>query len=180
MERNYLTALANLKEDIEKKLQSFDYLHARSAIYISDYFYSIRNEVDIQAETLLAVLSLNKDENETERQARLKLEEERQREKKMLARRVRLHFDEYEFGDFGDDDDFDENEFTESVVKHYTENIELNEQQINERRSIIIEELNKHEKICLNNEEKQKRERGREDAELNVVASLNEAKEKLK
>ena len=51
--------------DINQRLLNLEYLINKPRLFISEYFYSLRNEIDLQAEELLLNLnnSLNEEEN---------------------------------------------------------------------------------------------------------------------
>lgn len=47
-----------MKDNILKKLAKFELIVKKPALFISEYFYEIRNEIDLKAETLLESSSL--------------------------------------------------------------------------------------------------------------------------
>lgn len=54
----------NLKLDINLKLDELDNLINKTELFLSDFFYSIRNEIDLQAESLLLKLDDGNENNE--------------------------------------------------------------------------------------------------------------------
>ena len=64
MHEYYLNAIDDLKDDLMKKLEPFETIVNKPFMFISDYFYAIRNEIDFEAETMLIRLAESGESNE--------------------------------------------------------------------------------------------------------------------
>lgn len=107
-----------LKDDLNKKYKELTDLSKLPTLFISDYFYSVRNEIDYEAER---ILEANGDENESlkdrvNQMRELMVNELNLNEKKLIEKAIELkndssihlsieHIKEYIFNLFDSDND---------------------------------------------------------------------------
>lgn len=70
--------LSELKADTSRRLDQLERLFKNPSVFVSDYFYSIRNEIDLEAETLLIEEEENQIGGSSEASGELSINEVRQ------------------------------------------------------------------------------------------------------
>lgn len=120
--------LENLKLDLDLKLTKLESLIHKPRLYLSDYFFSLRNEIDLQAEEL--IFELNRPKTNENRDDEIK------EEKNIKVSNFKFYRNYF----------IDHIEFYGSL-----NNLEkFNETEINEARTILIDKINSYERSYLN------------------------------
>lgn len=74
-----------LKDDLKKKFETFSNLRKHPALFIADYFFSIRNQVDYETEKLMFETQENLEIERLNEVREILIDELNQNEKRLLA-----------------------------------------------------------------------------------------------